>query len=105
MQPHPLFSGLGAKRGFHIAYRALFQKLIEKSGAVFRFSPNFQIEGRLANNLLAPISAGAKETLVYVDIAALRQGADGNRLRTGVERLMEFLLRALALGNVMADPH
>ena len=62
--------------------------------------PKIQLHGSVADHLFARISGDAEETLIHVDVAAFRDGRDGDGFRVGIEGLAKCLFRVPALGDI-----
>src|ERR1700739_4871695 len=71
----------------------MFIEHFDTSGAIFGSLAKFQFERRTPNNFGTPISSNAKEALIHVDVAAVRDGADRGWFRVRIECPGESLLR------------
>ena len=93
-----LFTGLCTKSDFQVPNRALFFEYRHKPGTIFAPLPKLQLQGGATNNLLASIPSGTKETLIHIQVAAVREVGDGNGFWARIERFMESLLGLQVIG-------
>ncbi len=95
-----LLTGLCTINDLQVAHAAMFPEHLDEPGSIFRAFPEFQLQGSAADHLLAPVPSDAKETLIHIDITALLDRSDGNRLGVRVERRTKYLLGLLPLCDI-----